>query len=395
MNILQVVDHFGPYGGMERFIYDFTRRLQQAGAVSAVAALETDERHDWGAEPIRAVRIPGDPKAWNQWVDGFRPDLAIWHVSPGTAEIARRLGARGPVAAVAHGPVCPSGVRLFRDKDEICDRPCGSACLVRWYGRQCGIRPEPWEAVRAVRRASRMLRTLRGCARVYAVSESLKNQLAADGIEERRLRVFDNTLGEIGGPFPPLRTPGWEGSLRLLFAGRVVYGKGAQYFLQAMRHLLDRGLPVDGTVIGDGWYMGKLKRRCRELGLTRRVRFAGQVPGKDMDAWYDQTDVAVAPSIWPEPAGLVVPEARRRGKPVVVFDAGGLPEWASWMDGIYVARRADAGHLADRIVEAAVGRAEPRVFAPRRKRVDLIRELLEWSGPGDAAAIIGKETKPS
>ena len=104
-----------------------------------------------------------------------------------------------------------------------------------------------------------------------------------------------------------------------------------------------QGVDVHCTIVGDGWYRSTLEQLQRSLELGNHVRFTGQVSGADMKGWFDRSHVVVAPSVWPEPASLVVPEARRRGKPVVVFDVGGNPEWATLLDGIHVARSTDVG----------------------------------------------------
>jgi glycosyltransferase involved in cell wall biosynthesis len=54
------------------------------------------------------------------------------------------------------------------------------------------------------------------------------------------------------------------------------------------------------------------------------------------------------PSLWPEPFGLVGPEAAVRGVPAVAFDNGGTPQWL-------VDRR--TGRLAER------GRLDPEALA--------------------------------
>ena len=360
MKIMQVVDHFGPYGGLERLIYDFSRQLQAQGHETLVAAMELDEQHAWGKEPIRAEQVSGGLSGWQAAAEQFGPDVLLWHAGAETAEIAQQLSMAVPLAAVVHGPVCPSGTRLFRDRDEVCCHPSGPACLVRWYQRRCGTHPEPWTAVQALGRADRMLRTLRLARRVYTVSDSLRGFLAIEGIAEQKLYVFDNTLGALDNGFPPLQPTDRHDSLRLLFAGRVVYGKGAQYFLDAVRLLVDRCVSVDATIVGDGWYMEKLKRRCEELGLSRRVRFVGQVPGWAMNEWYDQADVLVVPSIWPEPAGLVVPEGRLRGKPVVVFDSSEISPQIGRLHQAWTAPGSDQetapGQLAPEVGHLGEGR---------------------------------------
>ena len=48
-------------------------------------------------------------------------------------------------------------------------------------------------------------------------------------------------------------------------------------------------------------------------------------------------DLLVVPSVWPEPFGLVGPEAAHHGVPSAAFAVGGIPEWL--VDGV-------SGHLA-------------------------------------------------
>ncbi|RIE03803.1 glycosyltransferase [Cohnella faecalis] len=196
LNILQVADHFGPFGGLEKFIYDFSRKLAGQGDTTAIAVIDKEERHDWGSETIDTALIPRDEEQWLAFAKRYRPDLIVWHTGPATASFVDRLSTLAPVIATVHSPVCPAGTRLFRDKDEICCHPTGAACLMRWYTRRCGTHPEPWLALEAMTRNGKMLKTLRSCDRVYTVSESLSRFIEIEGIKPDRLRIFDNTFGD-------------------------------------------------------------------------------------------------------------------------------------------------------------------------------------------------------
>jgi len=46
-----------------------------------------------------------------------------------------------------------------------------------------------------------------------------------------------------------------------------------------------------------------------------------------MEQFYLQGSLFTISSVWPEPFGMVGPEAMRFGLPVVGFDAGGIREW--------------------------------------------------------------------
>ena len=53
----------------------------------------------------------------------------------------------------------------------------------------------------------------------------------------------------------------------------------------------------------------------------------GYVPRAELWQHYLDATVFAMSSVWPEPFGMVGPEAMRWGLPVVAFDAGGIREW--------------------------------------------------------------------
>jgi L-malate glycosyltransferase len=80
-------------------------------------------------------------------------------------------------------------------------------------------------------------------------------------------------------------------------------------------------------IVGDGPQRGELESLAASLGLGERVHFAGAVPHADVPHWLRKLDVYVAASRHDsESFGVAVLEASACGLPVVVSDAGGLPE---------------------------------------------------------------------
>ena len=70
---------------------------------------------------------------------------------------------------------------------------------------------------------------------------------------------------------------------------------------------------------GQADYVARLRARYPD----RRIEWLGFV---DSDTFYDQIDVAVLASIWPEPLPRTMIECLGRGKPMLFADAGGMPE---------------------------------------------------------------------
>ena len=80
-------------------------------------------------------------------------------------------------------------------------------------------------------------------------------------------------------------------------------------------------------IVGDGPQRGALQTLAAELGIAERTHFAGAVPHADVPAWLHRFDMYAAPSrLDSESFGVAVIEAGACGLPVVVSDAGGLPE---------------------------------------------------------------------
>jgi rhamnosyl/mannosyltransferase len=97
----------------------------------------------------------------------------------------------------------------------------------------------------------------------------------------------------------------------VLAVGRLVYYKGFEFLIQAMREV-DASLIIAGT----GPLYSKLRGITSECGLTDRVVFAGDV--KDLTPYYHASDVFVLPSVARSEAfGLVQLEAMACRKPVV------------------------------------------------------------------------------
>jgi glycosyltransferase involved in cell wall biosynthesis len=127
-----------------------------------------------------------------------------------------------------------------------------------------------------------------------------------------------------------------EGEWRLLFLGRMEYLKGGHVFLDALPIVaaaLDKPLLV--TFAGDGRLRRNWERQAARLQERYRrieVKFIGWADRSRIDSLLEDCDLLVVPSLWPEPFGLVGPEAGSKGVPVAAFAVGGIADWLA--DGI-------------------------------------------------------------
>lgn len=100
----------------------------------------------------------------------------------------------------------------------------------------------------------------------------------------------------------------------VLFVGRLIYYKGIEYLIQAMK-TVDASL----VVIGEGPLREELLSLAADVGAEHKIHFlGGDLSDADMVAYYHACDVFVLPSVENSEAfGIVQMEAMACGKPVV------------------------------------------------------------------------------
>ena len=109
-----------------------------------------------------------------------------------------------------------------------------------------------------------------------------------------------------------------------MFVGRGVREKGCQVLIDALPRVR-AGYHDTKLVIAGGGYRQHLVDQANALGMARHVYFTGFIPDEALLRLYKVADVACFPSLY-EPFGIVALEAMAAKTPVVVSDAGGLPE---------------------------------------------------------------------
>ncbi len=110
----------------------------------------------------------------------------------------------------------------------------------------------------------------------------------------------------------------------LIFVGRLVSDKGADLAIAALARLRQQGLRPQLTLVGSGPEADSLQQAVADLGLTDQVTFAGLQSPSAVAALLNQHAIALFPSRWQEPFGIVALEAIACGCAVVGSAGGGL-----------------------------------------------------------------------
>ena len=83
-------------------------------------------------------------------------------------------------------------------------------------------------------------------------------------------------------------------------------------------------------------YEKKVYNQVQKFGS--RVKFTGYISNEELYKYYSIASVAVVPSMWDEPAGLVVVEAMAAGVPLITTGSGGIQEYVNENAALFVER---------------------------------------------------------
>ena len=181
-------------------------------------------------------------------------------------------------------------------------------------------------------RALKFVCSLADC--VLANSSAGRNWLIEQGVKEQKIEVIPNGIVL---PRRPERASGLSpmrkefnipaGTLVCACVGRLVSGKGIDFYLRAARIVLERGRDVRFLMIGadssEKNYPSEVEMLAQRLRLDHQVIFTGE--RQDVPDILREVDIVVHPSLT-EGLSNVILEAMAARIPVVATRVGGNPE---------------------------------------------------------------------
>lgn len=164
---------------------------------------------------------------------------------------------------------------------------------------------------------------------IIAVAEAAKENLTDTGINEKKIRVILNGVDGLKpiAEFEKLalrkRFGVRLGEKVISIVARLEDIKGHEYFIEAAKELLDKGIKARFFIAGTGSYEKALEEKVNALGLKDKVIFTGFI--SDVDKLMSITDIQVNASYGTEATSLALLEGMSIGVPAVVSDFGGNP----------------------------------------------------------------------
>lgn len=193
--------------------------------------------------------------------------------------------------------------------------------IIYRIGDQPAVHNEIWRWIwrRIVRRVTHFV----------ADSEFIAAQLYRLGVNRERVTVIFTPPGRRSSRPQPNVWP--ENPHQVLFLGQLTADKGIDRLIEAFRKVAPEFPEARLTVIGrisdysgDDWQRNLRDRTLADPWIGSRVSFLGEQ--EDIYSYLASSTFLVVPSVWEEPFGLVVGEAKAAARASVIFPRGGLPE---------------------------------------------------------------------
>jgi glycosyltransferase involved in cell wall biosynthesis len=343
-------------GGIETYLDNLIPELHRLG--HSLAFLHEID----GASEPEQIALPDCSPAWCvdelgarqalARLSDWRPDLIYAH-GLAEPELEYQLLEVAPAVFFAHGyyGTCISGAKSFKTPSvKPCDRRFGRQCLLHYYPNRCGGL-SPITMLREYQRQTKRLEILSTYRAIVTLSAHMRDEYIKHGFSPERVHCLfgcsslarNNSSNGNGNGHHPWSTEltanaaagvkyaGLDTCWNLLFLGRMDFLKGGELLIDALPQVckaLTR--PVRVTFAGDGpersaWEHRAKLAEARNQNLA--IEFVGWVNEQQREALLNEAHLLVVPSVWPEPFGLVGPEAGLRGVPTAAFAVGGIPEW--------------------------------------------------------------------
>jgi glycosyltransferase involved in cell wall biosynthesis len=225
-----------------------------------------------------------------------------------------------------HSAYCPSGTKNLRLRGRSCDRIMSpQGCIWGHLIDGCGSR-RPHKIWKKLADTSRDLEALRKHnITAVTISHYSKNWLIKQGIPSSQVEIVHHGIDPARHQTLPL-TQDIHRAQQLLFVGRIVPDKGLDWLFQALALANPQ---IQLNIAGEGWARPALEELAVKLGISQRITWHGWCSREKLDALFQRSFALVAPSVWPEPAGLVLLEAYAHARAVIASDIGGIPDYVA------------------------------------------------------------------
>ena len=320
-------------------------------------------------------------------LEDFSPDIVHFHnltgLSASLIHAARRKGRRTVMTLHDYAGICVKNTLIKSDR--VCnDFSRCSECIPF-------VSNEHWKDVPVRMRSDYLALQLQAVDAFISPSSYLAGKYIQAGISEETIKIICNGIDVSKFAEKP-RTRD-TAKVRFSYVGYLGRHKGVRTILDALALLSDVASKLTVNIVGSGEEKTSLESRVRDMGLQASVRFLGKVSNHQIADVYQETDVLILPSIWPENQPVTITEAMASRIPVIASRIGGIPELVEDGKTGFLFEAGSAQDLAQRMSEFIADRSKLDEFGanafrkisdstftnPIEKIIELYRERTRLS----------------
>jgi glycosyltransferase involved in cell wall biosynthesis len=230
-----------------------------------------------------------------------------------------------------------------------------------WLSKSPERKPE---ADRFRWRHQRELDCIQRADHVVTLADTMRNRMAADGIDPSRVTIVPNAVNPDDFPVVTRNAALAErlgidpAEITVGYISSLVSYEGVDTLVEAIRLMRDSGRPVRGLIVGDGDQRESLEKLAAARGVADAVTFTGRVPHDQVLDYYSLIDVFVVPRRNDRVCRLVTPlkpfEAMSTGRALVMSAVPALADIAAESGAAATFEPENAADLA-RALDGLVG----------------------------------------
>jgi glycosyltransferase involved in cell wall biosynthesis len=218
----------------------------------------------------------------------------------------------------------------------------GWVAYLAWKGMDPATRPHLVTTVHGPYSVNRYSAVMTLGERVIAISETIRSYILTNYMEvaPEKIRLIFRGVSSVQFPYGYQPSTEWsaawyqqypylQGKQVLTLPARLTRWKGQEDFIELIRRLRARGLPVHGLLVGEAHasrqaFLAELKARAREAGVLEYLTFAGH--RTDLKEIMASSSIVYSLSREPEAFGRTTVETLSLGVPAIGYDHGGVGE---------------------------------------------------------------------
>jgi glycosyltransferase involved in cell wall biosynthesis len=167
-------------------------------------------------------------------------------------------------------------------------------------------------------------KTLKRATLVHCVSDDILQQAVSLGLNPDKTMIIHPAV-DANFFMPSSAKRSDNGVFQVVMTGSLIWVKGYEYALIAIRQLVDMAVPVQCVIIGNGQEHSRILFTIKDLGISNHVQLLGKRSPEQVREILQNSDVFLLSSL-SEGISNAVLEAMACGLPIVTTNCGGMRE---------------------------------------------------------------------